>query len=571
MNKASFLTNTKRILSKTLQFLLLLVIASSVIASLPTTVGKASSNSYNYEFTVNEDGFTWVNITFQSAESTGSSWVFVPKFSLWNNITLSGRITESKLDETKHYVNEDYYFYQVFEFSFVSESSFQMEIQFNMTEGALIIEPRGIFLSSQIGFHPDSIGNAEAEVLFPGNYKVKETLVASYSGVSNYTIPDPNRVLFDLQDNLERLQIEFETATVKPTWKQLNQSVFNFRTPKRYENYASEILALYNVVYSNLTDLFNVTLGNTDVRFFIPEFETLLSVGGFVPFTGQTLGEININIFFVRAVNGTIQVIALHELVHHFLWEAGLSPDFFLWFHEGAAQFVSVETADDLSYEGAVMERNRLEQGVSQLISQTGDNFGFLEEWTPASQPLDITRNYVASYYIVSRLAEEYGGLDFYKRFFKRIHGLEFEPSEWKTNEWLAFYLSLAANASVDVKLKLWGFDIQRLPYTESKVPPELIYEAEKAIDGLSPVFLPYNLVAKFLFQQSLLRLERGDIDGAKQLLNATISLANIAPLLTLLTLVAIFAIIAYIFHKRRSEPSFEMPPSPPAFQEITA
>ncbi|MFB0567198.1 MAG: hypothetical protein ACETVM_01240, partial [Candidatus Bathyarchaeia archaeon] len=455
----------------------------------------------------------------------------------------------------------------VFEFSFVSGSSFQMKIQFNMTEGALIIEPRGIFFSPLTGFHPDSAGKSTAEILFPSNYKVKEEFIASSSGISTHTTPNSNSVLFDLQDNLERLQIEFETAATEPTWKQLNQSVFNFRTAKRYEHYASEILTLFNAVYDDFTDLFNVTLEDIDVQFFIPEFDMLLSVGGYIPFIEQTLGEININIFFVRAVNGTIQAIALHELVHHFLWKAGLSPDLFLWFHEGSSQFVSIETVDDLGYEGADMERSRLEQGASQFISQYGENFGFLQDWTPKNQPMDVTRNYVASYYVVSRLAEEHGGLDFYERFFKLIRGSKIE-----NNDELAFHLSFAANASVDLKLKRWGFNIHLL-YTinQSEISPELIYEAEKAVDGLSPVFLPYNLIAKFLYQQALLRLERGDYDGANQLLNAAISLANLAPLLTLLTLVAIFAIIAYILLKRPSEPSIELPPLPPTFEETNA
>ena len=557
--------STKNVLNKTIQVYLLFIAVTSVVVSLPVATGEPAPDSYNYKFIVNEEGFTQVNIIFQSTKDTGSSWVFVPKFSPWTNITTSGEITGYNLVNTKDKVDEDYYFYQVFNFSFTSESSFRMGVQFNMTEGALIIEPRGIFFSPQIGFHPDSIGESQAEVFFPSGFTVNEELIASSSGISTYTVVDSNIVLFDLQDNLERLQIEFETAATEPTWKQLdNKSVFSFRTVKRYENYASEILTLFNAVYYDFTDLFNVTLEDIDVQFFIPEFETLLSVGGFIPFSGGTLGEININIFFVRAVNGTIQAIALHELVHHFLWKAGLSPDFFLWFHEGAAQFVSIETVDNLGYEGAGMEKDRLEQGATQLILETGENFGFLQEWTPENQPVDVTPHYVASYYVVSRLAEKYGGLDFYKRFFKKIQLVKIV-----TNDELAFHLSLAANASVDLKLKLWGFDI-RLLYNGSKISPERIYEAEMAIDGLSPIFQPYKLIAESLYQQALLRLERGDVDGANQLLEAAISLANLAPLLTLLTIAAILAVIVYILHKRKSEPTIELPP-PPAFEETTA
>lgn len=562
--------STRNVLNKTIQVYLLFVVVTSVVASLPAATGEPSPDSYNYKLMVNEDGFTQVDVTFQSSSNTGTSWIVVPKFSSWSNVTLSGEITQSRLDETQSYLGEDYYFYQAYVFYYASESSFEMKVQFNMTEGALIIEPRGIFFSPLIGFHQDAVGKSKAEIFFPSNYRVKEQLIASSSGKSTHTVVNSSSVIFNLQSNLERLQIEFETAATTPTWKYLNQSVFRFKTVRRYENYASEILTLFNTVYADFTNLFNVTLENIHAQFFIPEFETLLAIGGFIPFTGQRLGEININIFFVRAVNGTIQAIALHELVHHFLWKAGLSPDYFLWVHEGTAQFVSIEAVNDLGYEGATMEKNRLEQVASQYVSLYGENFGFLQDWNPDNQPADVSSNYAASYYVISRLAEEFGGLEFYKQFFELIRGLEFEPGEWKPNEWLAFYMSLAANASVDLKLKLWGFNI-RLLYTGSKISPKLIYEAEKAIDGLSFVFFPYNLVARFLYQEALLRLERGDIEGANQLLESAISLANLAPLLTLLTLVAISVIIAYVLYRRWSRLSIGMPQLSPAFEETTA
>ena len=135
MNESSLYGNAKNGLNKTPQLFLLLILATSVIVCLPIATGGLAPNSYNYKFTVNKDGFTWVDITFQSSRNTGSSWVIVPKFSPWNyDVTSPGEITESKLDGTQDYVDEDYYFYQVFDFSFSSTSSFQIKIQFNMTD-----------------------------------------------------------------------------------------------------------------------------------------------------------------------------------------------------------------------------------------------------------------------------------------------------------------------------------------------------------------------------------------------------------------------------------------------------
>jgi hypothetical protein len=563
--------------NKAFRVYMLFIIVVSISANLPIATAKPS-DFYNYKFIVDENGFTQVEITFFSTRSQGESWVFVPKseFSPWTHTTENGEITYT-LVNTKEKVEEDFYFYEVFDFSFVRKSSlnsFQMKIRFNMTGGALIIEPRGVFFSPQIGFDPNSLGDSKAEVLFPPDYEINKALIASSSGKSTPQLLSSRHVIFTLRSHVERLQIEFETAAREPIWKPLNQSVFSFNAVERYESYAQEILNLYDTVYEDFTELFNVTLESVDVQFFIPEFETLLTVGGFVPFSGQKLGVININIFFIRAVNGTIQGIALHELVHHFLWKAGLSPDFFLWFHEGVAQFISIETVIKLGYPGGAIEKERLEQGVDLFIRRYGEDFGFIEGWTPTNQPRDVSPYYVASYYVVSRLAEKYkqqNEFDLYERFFKQIHGKRYsrENYDWSPTEWLAFHLSMAANASVDLTLKQWGFNI-RLLTLESNIS-QLISEAEEAIDGLSPVFQPYKLIAEFLYQQALLRLERGDIDGASQLLNMTISLANIAPLLTLLTLVVLFAIVAYILFRYTSEPSPEFPPLPPTYEETSA
>ncbi len=75
-----------------------------------------------------------------------------------------------------------------------------------------------------------------------------------------------------------------------------------------------------------------MTLEDVVVQWFLPDFESLLSVGGFVPLFTGGLGEININIVFIRAVNGTVEDIAAHELVHRFLGKAGISPKRIIFF-----------------------------------------------------------------------------------------------------------------------------------------------------------------------------------------------------------------------------------------------
>ena len=526
-------------LNRTLRFSLIFTLTVSLTISFLAAEGLAYAptyGSYHYKFVVDEDGFTRVMIDYESFETSGSSWVFVPKFSNWSNRTLSGRILRSEVVETEHVVGAEHYFYKAFRFSFESDESFRMSIQFNMTAGALIIEPRGIFFSPQIGFQEDNRGRAE--VFLPKDSMVVEANYPPTNETANY-------VVFDLYENLIRLQIEFKTSIATPELSTLKQGIFTFQTVKRYESYASDILGLFNAVYDGLVDLFDVTLERVDIRFVIPEFYILLSLGGYVPFTGGKVGDIHINVFFVRFVRGILEVVALHELVHHFLFKAGLSPSDLLWFHEGMAQYISIEVADELGYEGASTERDKLRVGALQL-ARYGEDYSFLQEWKPETQPVDVTACYVASYFIVSKLAKKYGGLDYYERFFKLIKGKEVED-----NSVLAYYLSLAADTSVALDLRKWGFDIVDLYGF-----PALVDEAERAVYGLSPAFQPYRFLAEYLYKQGLTYLEKGDTEKASQYLEASISLAKFAPLLTLITVAAILVVIIYILKATKYHPS---------------
>jgi len=556
----------KKGLSKSTTFLLFLIIVASLTLSFSTFEATASpSSSYYYRFTVNQEGATTVVVNFQS-DSSGSSWVIVPND--WNpppNV-ISGTITQSSLVDTQEVVGESQYFYHAYKFTYRSSGTsgiFNMTITFNMDTGALIIDQRGIFFSPLIGFdYPSSSG--AAEVIFDSRLTVNSnSAIATES--NNYQIQvSAHRAVFNFYDKLFRLQIEFTTnLSTEYTTLQSANKVFSFNAVKRYATYASSILNLYDRIYNNYTRLFNVTLTPpVGVQFFLPNFDEFLSVGGFTPFSTAGAGKININIFFIRAVNGTIEVIAAHELVHHFLIKAGLSPNDFLWFHEGMAEYVSVTLVERLGYEGATQEKNRLEQSASQVILLYGEsNLGFVQNWNPSASPTNVGNYYVASYYVVSRLAQDYGGLDYYKDFSELIHGVNVDNIDV-----LTLYLSKAANASVALTLQDWGFSVIDL-YTSQDVR-EKIVETQRAIAAVSPVFQPYKSLAEFFYQQGLLSIRRGDTQGGSSLLQLAIMIADLAPLLTLLTIVAILGIIVFVLH-RRSEKAKLRPTVPPPPPEI--
>jgi len=555
--------------------LILVTFAISFVSGLLVADVKASpASAYYYRFDVDREGFTDVTINFYSTDSSGDSWVFVPKFQDWNYSVTAGQISRSENVSTDEVVNQAYYFYQAFTFSYVANGLFSMTIRFGFANGALMDEfdePRGIFYSPQIGFKPDSDG--VAEIFFHHSFEVDaDKAIAELQHndqITEYPATDveTNRARFILQKNIGRLQVEFKIESATPeyvTLKSSDNQTFAFKSLTRYESYARNVLKLYDLIYANLTRLFNVTLASVapvEVQFFLPEFDTLLSVGGYVPFTGEQLGEININIFFIRAVDGAVEVIATHELVHRFLGKAQLSPSNLLWFHEGMAQYVSTTFIADLGYEGGVQEKQKLDQASVSVYNDEKGAIGFIQQWSPSSQPPDIDKYYAASYYVVSKLAEMHGGLPYYQRFFELING-----AMVNSNNVVAYYLSVAADASVAITLRRWGFNIADL-YTS----PELVDQAARAIEATNPIFQPYRWFAEYLFDQAQFSLEAGNVDRANGLLRLSIAVANAAPISTFITIVIILGLLVYLLSRRSRRPRATVPPLPPEILQPSA
>ncbi|MCX8171760.1 MAG: hypothetical protein N3E47_07380 [Candidatus Bathyarchaeota archaeon] len=519
-----------------------------------------SPERLRYDFIIDEEGGAIVRVRFHANRANGSSWIFVPRFSEWLNYTVKGRVYRWTLGEPEKYADSQYYFYKVLDFQFVSdEGEFELIIEYNFSLAAMVVETEsmhGIFYSPQIGFKEGS--EIEAAVIFPSKFKadLNEALAIGRSLYKpDKTLSNSSFVLFrdmPTTENLLRIQVGFRVFDKEPDLIILDSGVFRFNTVKRYEPYARKILNLYNLTYSTLTNLFNATLRehsppddkSVTVRFFVPDFNSLMSIGGYVPFSGGELGDIYVNIIFARYVEGYLEVIALHELIHHFLWKAGISPQHLLWFHEGVAQYASIEIAEGLSYEGAKMIKNDIEKGVEHLISIYGNNLGFLADWTPSNAPRDLSILYTAAYYVISRLAAEYGGLNYYSKFFKTLSGRTV-----RDNVALCYYLSAAANESVAEKLNAFGFNIPDL----YRYWP-LVSEFERAMDNIDPnnIFLkPFWDLANLIYRVGVSG-EKIFVEARYLILLAALLTAYFAPLVALLTYSSLIFAVLIILLKAR-------------------
>jgi len=529
------------------KLILVLIVSSVLILDLGPTVRLASAASaglFNYEFVVDSEGSTTVNIVYTTEEASGSSWVLVPKFSDWANNTIMGTVTSWFLNDSENVAGGSFYFYEVLFFSFTSDGAeFEMHFQYNVTTAAMIIEPDGIFYSPQIGF--ESGNSLEAVVDLPSGFEVNDVL--AYGSVGSYSPSSRSstHVVFDSipeTENLLRIEVGFSTANKEPELLEITDGIFSFETVPRYAEYARSILDLYNRTYNDLVDLFNVTLEDANVRFFIPDFESLFSIGGYVPFTSNRMGDIHINFVFTRYVEGYIEVIALHELVHHFLWKAGVSPRGLLWFHEGMAQYVSMEIANTIGFEGAGTMINEMETAISELKLVVGEDFGFLQQWSITSQPQDVGSYYAAAYHVVRSLAEGRGGLDYYALFFKLMNG-----ETITSNAELGYFLSLTSEESVAESLNSWGFNVPDL-YLFSP----LLRNVKRVLSEVNPIFQPYKYIAELLYEQALSNARQDSVNEMNFFLTAAISVAKLAPLLTLMTVSGILFIIILLALKNK-------------------
>jgi len=512
-------------------------------------VSSQNAATVKYVFKVDEKGSTFVSIIYRAFQDQGSTWILVPRFSPWTNRTLRGNITEWSLRDPYETLKFSNPFYEVFYFSFkTDEGEFGINIQYNHSLAAMIIEPNGIFFSPQIGFEKGN--KVEITVILPEEFIVNRNEAVALGSHSTYrpsSIDQNRNVLFfnniPETENLLRVEIGFKTENQSINLLELHSGIFIFEVPPRYSEFAWRILKFYNQTYDDLVDLFNVTLENARVRFFLPEFNSLLDIGGYVPFSSEKLGDIHLNFVYTRTVEGQIEVIALHELVHHFLWKSGISPEDLLWFHEGMAQYVSIEICNKMGYEGSIMMKQQIQTGISQVKVKFRDNFGFLQEWSPSYSPQDIRSCYVAAYYVVSELAEQRGGLNYYRRFFRLLRNQGIED-----NAKLAYYLSLAAGESIAKILNNWGFDVPDL-YVYSP----LLNEAKSLIEDVSRLFEPYRSLAETLYRSAIFNADQENEDRMQLYLILAILTAKLAPILTLITVtMVIYCLLLWLLKTKR-------------------
>lgn len=528
--------------------ILTLLIAPSIfigdVSAAPNPTGHIV-----YFYDVDRDGNTSITITvLYTGLTQGSSWVVVPAYTDWSYEVSEGSLTYTEVKTIVRDGSEDP-FWKNFTFTFTSELEFlNLTISYTVPLYTFILEPNGLFYSSQIEYKSDLDG--VAEVLLPAGSVVSSEGVKIITGSEVSTpsdlaiMPSPGkRVMVRCSTEPDcRIMIPFILRNAVLVEENYTLGVFTFHTTPRYAGYAKRFLELYNRSLPIYEDIFGVHVESINVTFFLPSPEQLLGgLGGYVPFVGTKPGDIHLNIFYLRTMSGFLEVIALHELTHQMVWYAGIGPSR-LWVHEGMAEYFSLEIGDILGYKEAVEVHRR---DLETVLSAIGEKYGFVQTWSVGSTPSNVIACYAAAYKIFKTLGDRYGGLEYYKKFFRVIKDIPYKDDDTSIITALGI---VAGNVEEVMQMfKKWGFSGVRS--IEEVIA--ILERAKKVVEELSLLLQPFKFISEFLLSIAWEAYNMGQYSRALFYASSSMTVAENALLLSLITYGGITVLVFKLVSKR--------------------
>lgn len=533
--------------------LTLLVAPAICIDNTSATLNPRGHIIYFYD--VDRDGNTSITITvLYTGLTRGSSWVVVPAYTDWMYEVSEGSLSYTEVKTIVRDGSEDP-FWKNFTFTFTSELRFlNLTISYVVPLYTFILEPNGLFYSSQIEYKSDLEGIAEVllpEDSFVSSEGVKLITGSEVSTPSDLVImPSPGKrvmVRCSTEPNC-RIMIPFTLRNALLVEENYTLGVFTFYTAPRYASYAKSFLKLYNRSLPIYEDIFGVRVKSINVTFFLPSPEQLLGgLGGYVPFSGKKPGDIHLNIFYLRTMSGFLEIIALHELTHQMLWYAGIGPSR-LWVHEGMAEYFSLEIGDILSYKKAVEAHRR---DLEMVLSTIGENYGFVQRWSIGSTPSNVIAYYAAAYKIFKTVGDRYGGLEYYKKFFKIVKDIRNKNDNNVIDDDTSIITALgmaAGNISEVLQMfKKWNFSGVRS--IEEVIA--ILERARKVVEELSLLLQPFKLISEFLLSIAWEAYNMGRYSKALFYASSSITVAENALLLSLITYGGLTILVFKLVSKR--------------------
>ena len=383
-------------------------------------------------------------------DSSGTTWLLVPKFRSYNVSVLSGSMRDERLVR-----NTSYYFYSNLTFSY--DPGTEVEISWSYRFGALIVEPNGAFFSTQIAFNPGD--DAVVQVKLPYRFVPQGIEPQGYEIIEG---DGYNLVRYELdgaRNNTMRVLISFKIEGGQE-FEEREIGRLKISYPPRYSDVVDNITDYYRATiplikrYTAVNDEIPVK-----VKLFVPgTMEEITTLGYTGPrYTSDiiTQGEVNLNMMLVRMPYYELPTTFVHELLHQYMQVAGLSVDL-RWAHEGLAQYLSAAIVREAL--GLDIPEEPEPDVEKAVMAQTGGDFGFLVKWSGGGLPGNPGLYYTASEILIKRLAEKYDGPQLYERFFSQVR----RDRVVVDNVWeFVQYLSKAAGEDLSEFFKSYGIDVR--------------------------------------------------------------------------------------------------------------
>ena len=449
------------ITGKRTRLLAAVVICIFLVIVIVPVLAQEPSPKYTYDMAFDHDGFTTVDILYDSgAVGSGVSWVAIPKnFTETTMLALKGTITSVR---RVAYQSGDgggaHPFYDNLTFSYTSsDGPFSMRLRFNMTRGAMIVEPNGFFYSPQIGV--SSSASVRAVLTFPDGVESLDEIQPTPLRVDTYF--SKPEVVFSLPSE-SRIAVTFTVSWARQT-SHIREGKVEADVPSRYLDLGTRMVELYKKAIPLMDALFNGTVDRISMKFFTPSTLPQLSIGGYTPIDPSSFqtGSIYLNLFYFRAQSGTMETIAIHELTHQYETHIGISPEL-LWVQEGLANYVAIQMGKPLDYD-ITPTATDLETTASDLSG----NYGMIQYWRPGGTAGSLFQYYAASYEVFKTLGDKYGGLSLYSSFFCELPDLK---DGLKSTDVAVYELGLAARTNLVSQFTAWGFELVDLSSINARI-----------------------------------------------------------------------------------------------------
>lgn len=385
-----------------------LIVIALLLAFLPAAASASYRGSLLREgavflsIDVDEYGSARVEIRLRAGEGLREVWMLLP-----SKTPIIVKPTPSP--QTYTYQSEFWgYFYDNYTFLFKNVSEITIEYLFD--HASVFKEREGMFLSPLIVLDPRLTGSVEVrlsnaeEILHfapPPDYYGEE----NQRYILTYMIP-LSRTPYA---HIGRIWILYGLRKEVPV-KELKVGLFESRVSNPYSWEVEKLLERLNAVNPEIAKFFGFNITSIKLIFYIPEF--FQSAGGFTPVKdGKLSDEIHINMLMFRYVPGYLDLVAVHELIHHYLWYCGVGPNL-RWFHEGAATFFSIQFLIDEGLDGVEMYYEEISSSASRL-----QDVGFILDWREGYRDVNY---YAAAFKVFDELNSSFG-LEFFRELFKEL------------------------------------------------------------------------------------------------------------------------------------------------------